>query len=472
MRVNRKTVWFILIWAIFGILFIYWMPKYNSSREIINYLVLMVSYFLVPIIFAISIKEKRFDIFDPINMFFTLYFLMYTITPLILMIQDNTMCFGIDVMDGCAKATIIYIISFFVLIISYKTSFRKRRNNVPETNKDFNDERIVIKKPRNIAVIAFIGWFVCYLISLIYLFQTGRSLTYILSLGLLGSTTDSTELSIGFLENISYGMIGFWLYYCISSKNKIAKSAMAFLMATAYMIRGFRFVVIIMIVAYFIMIYVKKRRRPNIGKVSVLLVFFLVFISILGFIRNDLRLGNAYNLHEFGIDDITYALYSNFNIYQIYYGAVSTIPGKIKFAGIKMFTDSLAIFIPRIIWKSKPLAEEHIQFKLIAKSVSDFAIYHAHMASPDLGAYYMQCGTLGCIVYSFVWGKICKIARDSFENNLNNINILIAYSIFVPSLMQMIIRGGDVFDILRKIGFFFIPSLVMIIYQKSVHYKR
>lgn len=474
---QKKSIAIILLaWIIAGFLFIFYAPKFSSSRDSANYIILIISYFYVPIVYFGFAIRRNIDLFEPINMFFLLWFFMYTITPIILILQDNTLCHGVDVMDGCFKATVIYMVCFTVLCISYFFGFKvsgKRdfaEHNVEQVYqldvKEFSQSQLC-----NITIIAMLGWMCCYFISLYYLKATGRGLSYILTLGLLGSKTEASELSLGFLENFSYCMIGFWLYICLASRSKLLKTILAFLTATAYMIRGFRFVVVIMVAAYIIMHFAKENRRPKIRQLIFLLLIMLVFIGFMGFIRNDLRTGDSMDISGFGIDAITYALYSNFNIYQIYYGLVNSLPTKHSFGGFQIALENLAVFIPRIIWPSKPLAIDHLSIKLIVISVSEYAIYHAVMATPDLGSYYMQFGTIGCIAYMLAWGKLCRWVKNLFYDRSYNMHVLIGFSIFVPSLLQTIIRGGELFNIIKKIGFFFIPILCMKLVEQFGWFK-
>jgi len=455
-----------LIVELFGIFFIVYMPAFSSSRDRIDYFILMISFLYIPLLYVFLYLKHKIDLFEPINMFFILYFLMYTITPLVLIIQDNTLCFGTDVMDGCFKATVIYMISLTLFCFAYYSRFTSTSllNNV-RTPKP-QDKIVVTYNNQNVVIIAVLGWLLCYVITLFFLFKTGRSLSYILTLGFRGEKTSASELSVNFLENISYGMSTFWLYICNTSKSKMLKFGIGFLTVTAYLIRGFRFVIVIMLVAYFIMYYTKKGKKPKIRQCLFLLSLLLVMITVVGFMRNDLRTGVETNWTEFGFKTLTYSLYSNFNIYQVYYGITNALPMKHTFGGFQIWFENAAVFIPRIIWKSKPLAEYMLNIRLIAVAVNDYAIFHAAMATPDLGSYYMQFGTFGCVIYSFAWGKLCKKMKLIFNRKKANLHVLIAYSIFVPSLLQTIIRGGDVFSILRKIGFFFVPVLVMIIAER------
>lgn len=467
---KKSFLWIILIWLIGAILYLYYIPEFENSRDFINYIILMVSYIYVPAIYIFSLNKYKIDIFEPCNIFFVLWYLIYTITPLLLILQNNTLCQGIDVMDGCVKATLIYMICFTIFCITYfgntKNTKINRKEKYEKQIYTFDIERYSLGQRRNIAIIALIAWLVCYLISLFYLIKTGRGLSYILTLGLAGQKVETAEFSIGFLENISYCMIGFWLYFCVVSKNKFLKIVLAFFTATAYLIRGFRFVVIIMFMAYAIVHYTRNNRRPKTRQIIVCVLCALVFIGVLGAVRGDLRTGTKIDFSSLGIDDITYALYTNFNIYQIYYGLVNALPFKHGFGGFQIAIENLSVFIPRILWPGKLPTKELLCYRLIGISVSDYAVYHAAMATPDLGAYYMQFGTIGCILYTFIWGKICKNMKYLFYRKTFNIHVFISYAIFVPSLLQAIIRGGDLFDIVRKIGFFFIPILVMKIFEK------
>lgn len=82
---------------------------FDNKTYITDYCVLLLSYIYVFTLFILIYNKRTIDIFEPINIFFIIYLLMYSVTPMVLIIQNNVLCAGVNVMGGCVKATIIYM---------------------------------------------------------------------------------------------------------------------------------------------------------------------------------------------------------------------------------------------------------------------------------------------------------------------------------------------------------------------------
>ena len=130
------------------------------------------------------------------------------------------------------------------------------------------------------------------------------------------------------------------------------------------------------------------------------------------------------------------AIWGNFDIYKTYYGVVSRIPSQMDYTlGQQMILYTLAIFVPRAIWPNKP---QPIIRQVIAVSVNNYAAV-AGSAYPALGEWYHEFGVLGCVVIAFISGRLLK--RLWNLSNENSIISLMLFSIVLPSLLQVCIRG-------------------------------
>ena len=455
----------IFIYLIVGIFLIFKFPDIPYATTLFNsYAILCISYFYVAGIFLNYYMQNRVEVFEPFTILFVLYILLYTITPIVLIWQNNTLCHGTDVMGGCVKATWIYMASFSVYAFVYfnRLEFGNRLTAyIPETENeiimDISDFRA-----KKLLQVAYIMYVVFLAISLWFMMHCGYSISYILSLGLSSNTTNQISYtSLAFLENVIYGLIPLWLYICILSKSLFMKILTGFIPFAMFMIRGFRFVILIQIVAAIICYYKVKNCKPSGTTIALMLIIGLLFITVIGYSRNAVRVGAEVDWSNFGIDTLEFALYSNFNVYQVYYGLVDAMPTRVPFIYFQSMIDSVAVFIPRAIWPTKPLADEAASIQVMIDAINDFVIHGAYMATPDLGAYYMSFGTFGCLVYSACWGLLARRIKSYNYLNRSNVHKIITYSIFTIVIFYTITRGGDLFNIIKKMIFFFVPIFIM-----------
>ena len=102
------------------------------------------------------------------------------------------------------------------------------------------------------------------LINLYYLFKSGMSLSYILTLGSQGIFEETNAMSeVSFVSNFGYFMVIPWLYILYYSENPILKLFITALTFVLYLVRGFRFIIIVMVIAIALCYYRKKRSHPR-----------------------------------------------------------------------------------------------------------------------------------------------------------------------------------------------------------------
>ena len=465
MQSNAKRIAGILAYLIIGLFLVYKFPDTTNDPDLFwNYIVLCTSYFYVAGIFLIMLLNNRVEVFEPFTVLFILYILLYTITPIVLIWQNNTLCWGTDVMGGCIKATFIYMASFSIYAFVYFNRIQigpRMTSYVPEDENEIVLD-ITGSRAKRMLQVAYFMYAIFLVVSLWFMMHCGYSISYILTLGLSSNAAEQVSYSsLAFLENVIYGLIPLWLYICLLSKSRFMKFITGFIPFAMFMIRGFRFVIVIQIIAAIICYYKVKNKKPKGSTIFIMGVLFLGFITIMGFTRNAVRTGAEIDWSSFGLDTLEYALYSNFNIYQIYYGLVDAMPDRVPFIYFQSMIDSMAVFIPRAIWPSKPLAAEVASIQVMMKAINAFVIQGAYMATPDLGAYYMSFGTFGCLAYSTAWGILSRRIKAMNYLNKNNVHKIIIYSIFTIVIFYTITRGGDLFNIVKKMIFFFLPIFIL-----------
>jgi oligosaccharide repeat unit polymerase len=404
-----------------------------NSEQFTPYLVLAISYFFVGFMLIFFSIIKKIDILEPIVLVTLLYMAIFTITPLNDVLRGDTRIYGVEMFDSCVRATMIYMFSMLAFYFGY---FIRRGNNkiiIKPVLEDSNDNK------HSIIRMSFVIWSISYMLTLFFLIAKGRSFLYILTIGGVGglSYTSISGAQIGFISICSYAMVPAWMYIYVYTNNKILKFIIWFLTITSFLIRGFRFILIIMLAAPVVFYYIKKNIRPKIINIALFMALFIFMIGTVGFMRNSVRHGTVVDWENLDVGYMLNATIESFEIYKPFYGLVNAVPKVHGYTLGKQLFYTVVITVPRLIWPEKPLP---VMKELMSVSVNSYAV-RAGAAWPNIGEYYSEFGVAGCVVLMFLFGLVCSWCKKLYQSDTRTTHSLIAYSIILPSLLQLIIRG-------------------------------
>lgn len=398
---------------------------------------------IVIVLFTMIIYRER-DLFSPFLMTSVLFFALFIYAPLTCIVTNDLTAVGnIDVFDGCIKATWIFVVSYISFCFGYvtlkrftfgKKSYYQRGTTLVECNSGDEDS---FRKSKT----AFIIWITCLFVALIYDFSRGASLIYIFSYGILGRSGTATSLnsSLAILGNFAYALIICWLYLMCYSKNKLLIIIVGIITGSIYFSRGFRFVMMIMILAPVIYIYLKKNKRPKIINTALAIVGLIVLAGLIEVSRGAIRAGTGgLNFGYTPIELINRVFLSDFTIFKQFYAMVIHIPKDLGYKyGQEMFWYTLIMAIPRGLWPGKP---DFPYREVLTVSLSKQAVM-AGQAWPIIGAFYFEFGIIGCVFFMFLMGYVFARIADRLHFNEMTSAYMIGYSVFIPSIMQIVCRG-------------------------------
>lgn len=417
---------------IISIIFLFCFQPANLSNDLYQCYYVLVSQLIVYLlIWIILFALTKVDILEPIVLVTSIHLLLFVITPIISLYRNDILWFNKNVWGGCVKGTLLSTLAYIFFILGYYFGKTKR---IQYKQKN-------IKNWKRIYNISLIIWLFCFICNMVYILSSGINITYVLTLGSSGSTTigETSNSILGFIGMISYGMISSYLYIFYYSNSKILKGILFYLMFATYLIRGFRFIIVAIIVAPLIFMYIKEKKRPSFILIIAVLLLLSISVGFIGGIRDDMRAGNGIgnsinSIMQF--EYITSVIIDNFSIFKTYYGIVQNIPSIMDYTfGKLMFMYTLIMFIPRVIWPSKP---NPISQKINEIAVNKYAS-KAGTAYPYLGEYYHEFGVVGIMFFSYLFGKICSWLKiKMYEINIHSI---ILYSSICPLLLQIMIRG-------------------------------
>jgi len=429
-----KTTLFFLVYIVVGLWMIAEYPDYLPPRESGCYIFITFSYFLVAGTLFVTYIFKGLDIFEPIVLITFIYLIMFCITPIINLIAGDTRLLGVDVMDGCIRGTVVFLLSYFSFYIGY---YCKKTSSVEAVSVA---ETVVTDMQKlYITRISLFIWMLCYAAIMLYTMRSGKSFIYVVSIGMSGGINEALfQTRVDFFGVIGYAMVPSFLYIWIYHQSKALKLLLGVLTLSSFVVIGFRFIIIILVFAPIVFAYIKKNTRPKVVSIVMMLLVVLVMINIVGFIRDNIRAGKGVQWDSFNYNFVTNTIKGNFdNVYMPFYGLVDAVPERHDYTWGQQFLYTGTMLVPRALWPEKPMP---LFKELVATAVSDYAVI-AGVALPNIGEYYAEFGIAGCIICMFVFGYVFGWCTKLYQMPIRNDHALIAYSIIFPASMQLVIRG-------------------------------
>ena len=440
--------------AIYFFIGLYLITLIPSSLNIIdknNIFFLLVIYFLFgSLLFVLFIKHKV-EVFEPIVVISAIYYLMFIITPILNIINQDTTFFGMSTSSSTIKASLIFFIGYISFLLGY-FKYGKSKNKKSDNINIYGEG-----KRDTVIIISIIIWTIGFIFNSIYVLSKGTNFIYMITMGMLGEVnqTASVNTPLGFVGMFGFLMIGSWMYIGQYSHSKTIRIVTYILMFFSFGVRGFRFILVIIIMAPIILYYIKRNRKPKLFTIISLILIIITMIGFIGLNRTSIRTGGGMTLDGFGLEIIIKSLNDNFSQYKTFYLMVDRIPRLAPHSwGVKTFLNPIIMIIPRMFWPGKiSLGSDSDVFLNDAARI-------AGSAYPNIGEFYMDFGIIGVIVFMFLFGKMCG-TMVKFKNRKNsNINTYIAYSIFVPTTLQLVIRGHMATNLYLVI-FLFAPIFII-----------
>ncbi len=453
-RLSKKNMnMVVILYLVVGFIFLLKIPDFLTSKEVFEYIFVLMSYFLVGIIWIKYINDYGIFIFEPVTMVMGITFITFSVEPMVSMIQNDMGIGSFYVFNGCIKATSIYIVGIITFLFAYYNGSLVFEMKEVKQSQPVKNDRILH--------IAFIIWLVAFCVQVIDLVANGYSINYIFSLGSTGSM-ENTEGGLGIFGNIRYFMVTALLYMDIYSKNKKFVWLCRCLSILLAILRGYRWIVIVYVLSPIVLYAYVKRKSPKFKNIITLALILVIFIGAMQFVRTSLREGNGlgnYNKEiNFNLAYIWGAFQGNFDLYKTLYGAVTYFPSTSFYTlGQQMIYLTIATIIPRSIWPTKPYSVIDTVHKVYF--MGEGAV-RGHWAYAQMTEFYIEFGIIGVIICMYLFGRFCKYLRQLPLPSNRTVHGVVVASFFFPMLMQLVIRGYTPLNF-WPIVFILIPVFIM-----------
>lgn len=446
-KVGKYSSLSIFIPIIAALILLFFFPGEADILYQQNYIVDSIAVVTVLVLISIYIFRNGFDIFDPLYLITAIYGMMYFVTPIYDILNEEYSWFGYYLFDNGIKATLIALAGYFAFYIFYNVKFVLRRKNQLANSQEVEVKNADpdISQRGKIVPFILVMYAFCFAANVYYLLRSGyTSLTYVLTLGMFGGEQEAAEAvsDIGFISNFSYCLPTVVLLYWEYGRSKWLKGILFVPMLMLQIARGFRFFVVQIAITFFAYWFIRKQKRPGIIKIILSFVALMVPVLLMTLFRDSMRAGDGMELSTFFSNDLKEAfddtVWFNFRIYKNFYGMVDAIPEKFGYVyGGQMIIGTIIMMVPRIIWPGKISTKAGEDLAYIIGS----NLKNTGQAYPNIGEYYYALGIVGvlvCMAIYGIWSKSLKNKYMPYEaGGINNI----VFATLLGANLQLLIRG-------------------------------
>lgn len=396
--------------------------------------------FIIEELCCYELYSKGDPSYSPFYFFSLTYVFMYSICPMYDIVRHEYLWFGYNVFGSGVSATVIAIIGYLAFFIAYSNTNKETRR------QDDRPAGQLVKPSRirfNFQIVIIFIWLFCLAANLFYMVAAGgNSILYCLTLGVLGDGGRETSgVSLGFISMFSYALPAATLLYCEYGKaNWLIKAAMIYIMLALQVSRGFRFIVIQIVVMLFFYYRIRKHKYPNAGICVSVILLLLTSLLVMTMFRTSIRAGAGIDFSSVSGNALSDAFddmfWENLRIYRNFYGMVDVIPSRFPFCfGDEVIIGTAVMLVPRILWPNKPsmYGGEGLT-TLIGPGIASGQAY------PALGEYYYALGLIAVVAFMALFGWWMRRAFQRYARSSNPLDNIV-YVVYASSTLQLIIRG-------------------------------
>lgn len=432
---------FITVILFFSVVFltIFLFPKDYDNVIKSNFLIDSTSLIIIVLLLGKYNSKHDFNLFDPIWVISFMYIMMYFVTPIYDLIIEKHTWYGYSVIQYGVKSSLIALAGYLSLYFVYSNRIIIRRRNGYFINYNYTNDFF---RERNVSVaIIVVMYIVCFAANAFYMIMYyGMSFKALLSFGMLkGADVEATSAEIGFISMLSYSLPTVVLLYFEYGKNKLFRILFFIPMFVMQVTRGFRFLVIQIIITFISYYYIRNNKKPKYSSLLIVLAVLMVFVLGMTLFRETVRWGGSIDFSIINSEKLRTAfdnaIWDNFRIYNNYYGIVGAVPSRYDYVfGREIILGTIVMVIPRILWPGKISSSANAGLRnIIGANIA------SGQASPNISEYYYACGAIGVVICMGIYASIMKKARLKMSSK-DPLDIM-AFSVLLGSNIQLIIRS-------------------------------
>lgn len=431
-RLNGALAWILLLSG--AIVLVAMRPPGLSSQLSTAYVAGLICYFMIGIPFVVVFLWRQTDLFDPFWIVSVLYLLMFSVGPLRDIAVSDYLFFNVDLTRHATKAALLAILGYLAFCFVYVITVNRR--NSPRKVERHDSGSYLVEESAGVYLLI---WVVAFIVVLVRNLLLGRSVTYVITVGLLGGVDleQRSDTPLAFLSLAGLMMIPCAVIYLHLASRRLLAVTMQVLTVSALAISGFRYVLVIFLLAHAFVFYIRRDRQPRRSQVAVAAAFAAIFSGLLEFSRRALKSGQDIQWSRFEPTYILDSLFANIQIYQAFYAVLDSVPDRVGFGlGRQMFLYTAIMGVPRALWPDKPAHPIYAPIEAVShQAVLSGAQY------PNLAEYYYEFGIVGAVLLMGLFGGFVGLLVRKIRH-ATRLSTTVLYAVLSGAVFQLVIRGN------------------------------
>lgn len=382
----------------------------------------------------------RFDPFEPLLIIAGVYLVYFVAGPMLRLTTGDVVLIGRNVRFLYARAFMAVVIGVIAMWFGYHLPLGKSLGGRLRFSKTEGEV-----DPATLRSLRFFGWGLtaAAVVALILWSQLeGRSLATFFLPGLVTSVEGSGGgTNIAYLFLAIEWFIPAFLILSISGGFPAPpfKWAYFIFVSIAYTSLGFRYRLIIFWVASFMLLYLRRNRRPTAKTLLGGAMVLLMLAGWLGIARSVFKgEGGKQATAAPTFAEVARNSLSDTEVFETFATVLDAVPDRIDYVGAEPYIYVFVQPIPRAVWPDKPFPTF---LNKISESIGTSQAETAGAAVPHFGEYYLAFGWPGLVFGMLLFGVICRSLWEWYLADPANLWRQVIFAASNAFLVQAIIRG-------------------------------
>jgi len=402
-------------------------------------------------------KLSTDELLSPL-VFIELVLLYYTVISPLLLISNGDTSYGYKDMSPYISLSWCGCFVFYIsLMAGYRVTI------YPYFSRIFSQdtyEEINLRKVFNIGILLVVSGLILYMIN------GGYSLRQLV----FGGISESLELANGSMSGYGKQMINFCIPGCglmliaflKGEKNTYSMILLiiaVFLSFSSFIIAGFRYRIIYLLVTFFSIYYIHKQKRPNVALWAGAFVFLILLMGIIGATRN----------YQKGLDTSRLKGQTNGELMQkgmndtrIFYATgalMNDVSSNSNYTYLTPIYTAVCMPIPRSVFKEKPDATYLVDMNKRIWGTADYGI-----AFMCYGEAFYAFGWLGIVLCGLFLGIFSRYVYSMYQTNEKSVSALLLLATYNGFTYVVLSRGYFA----QQVTIFFLVIAIPIILYKGL----
>jgi oligosaccharide repeat unit polymerase len=405
---------------------------------------------------AVRWWQGRFDMFEPLTFVCVIFFLFYSLGPLVHIATGEVRFGGRDFTRMYARGLALVTLPILATWIGYVLPVGRRMGErfaapLPLTEPGL---RALRRWGWRVSLVAVAG-------TALWLQVSGQGVARLLLPGVVASA----ESVGGGGQDVAWFLLTMeWLvpaFLVLAAsrgfRSRFVQWSFWILMVVMYASLGFRYRILVFMGASAMLYYLKRGRRPRLLTVTAGVA--LVFIAAGWYAGARLyfrSFGAAGSLSFTPLDALESGL-EDTRIFESFLSVTGMVPNYTDYAYAGPFVYPLVLPVPRALWPGKPWPE---WLPWIAESFGTPGAMLYGMAIPNFGEYYLAFGWVGVVVGMLLFGILVRALWAWFRTDPRDPVRQAVLAISYIWLLQFMSRGYFA-EMVREWCFLILPALLM-----------